>query len=157
MSESELRQRFLQNLPTILAVPVGGFVLWNLVFMVAALFVNLVGFVFPPDFARTSAWFMPVIMGSYALFIMVIAWFAIRSRLDPLFKAVFITMPLAVFYVTVAVLLWRWPFVSYIINAFVFSAIVTYLFQTKKPWVYLYSVLFTTLTLLIFTLAGGEI
>jgi hypothetical protein len=154
---STIKHWLTKYLPGIVAVPVGGFILWNLAFVAAALLINGIGMLFPHNFARSSPSFSAMMMIVFVALVFLLTWFIMRSALDDLYKAVYLTMPVAVVYVSIGVLLYRWPLTSYLVNAFLFSLIASYLFLRKRPWVYLYAVLFTTLTLLIFTLAGGEI
>lgn len=142
---------------SVLAVPFFGFLLWNIIFILYALFVRLVLLFFPADFARTSQWFMPSMLIVFGVLIAVLSWFVFRSTLPDLFKAIYATMPLAVLFVSIGILTYPQPVLAYGLNGLAFAAILVYLYRTKQPWIYYYALIFTALTLLIFTLLGGEI
>ncbi len=93
----------------------------------------------------------------YVVFFIVLSWFVFRSKLPAVIKAIFATAPLVVIYVSIGILTYQLPALSYGLCGLVFAAILAYLYRTKQQWIYYYSVIFTTLTLLIFTLSGGDI
>jgi hypothetical protein len=49
------------------------------------------------------------------------------------------------------------PTLIYIIGVLFGISILYYLYRTNRSWIYYYAVIFTGLTLAIFTLMGGEI
>jgi len=146
-----------KNILSILAVPFFGFLLWNFAFMLDAVIVRFALLFFPADFARTSPWFMTSMLIVFGVLIVALSWFVFRSTLPDLFKAIYATMPLAVMFVSIGILTYPQPVLAYGLNGLAFVAILAYLVKTKQPWIYYYALGFTTLTLLIFTLLGGEI
>lgn len=146
-----------KNILAILAVPFFGFLLWNFAFMLDAVIVRFTLLFFPADFARTSPWFMTSMLIVFGVLIVALSWVVFRSTLPDLFKAIYATMPLAVLFVSIGILTYPQPVLAYGLNGLAFAVILGYLLKTKRPWIYYYALGFTTLTLLIFTLLGGEI
>ncbi len=146
-----------KNILTILAVPIFGYILWTIVFLLYALIVNLIFLLIPLGVARTIPLFRSLILVLYIVLFIVLSWFVFRSKLPAVIKAVYATAPLAVIYVGIGILTYQLPVLSYGLCGLVFIAILVLLYRTKQQWIYYYSVIFTTLTLLIFTLSGGEI
>jgi len=67
------------------------------------------------------------------------------------------TVPTAVVLVTIGILLYSLPVVPYIVGAILTVGVLFYFYRTKEPWLYYYSVILVAITLMIFTLMGGEI
>lgn len=148
---------YIKNILSALAVPFFGFMLLNLTFLFYALLTRLVLLFFPPNFAATSRWFTPIMLIIIGFIIALISRLVFKSKLNKIYKAVFSTVPLAVIFVTTGIMLYRWPTLAYGINTVVFGAILVYLYKTDKSWLYYYTVILVSLTLLVFTLLGGEI
>jgi hypothetical protein len=140
-----------------LAVAVFGFVLLNLTFLFNYLMFLVIDLFVPPDFIPANLWFPLVRHGLFLVIICLISWFVFRSNLGVLYKAIFLTVPVAVFIVSIGIFLYKWPPIPYIIGGLSTLAILFYFYRTKQHWLYYYSVLFIALALMIFTLLGGEI
>jgi len=157
------KNRYIKNVLSALAVAVFGFVLLNLTFLFDFLFQSLiVRFIklFIPiivDPEMDYHWFPPMMHASFVVVIGLISWFIFKSKLGKIYKAIYSTVPLAVVFATIGIFLYRWPVLAYGINTLVFGVILFYLYKTKKPWIYYYTLILVALVLLIFTLSGGEI
>ncbi len=152
-----LKKPLIKNILSVLAVSFFGFALWNTAFIVYAALVNLPMLFLPPDFARTSHWFMTLMLIVFFVLLVVLSWFVFRSSLPDLFKATYMTMPLVVALVSIGILTYPNPWLAYWLSASVVAVALTILIMTKRSWIYYYAILFTSITLLIFTLSGGEI
>jgi hypothetical protein len=94
---------------------------------------------------------------SFVVIIGIISWIVFRSGLRVLYKAIYMTVPVAVVLATVGIFLYRWPIVSYSVGSLLCIGALCYLYRTKQPWLYYYTVILVGITLAIFTLLGGEI
>jgi hypothetical protein len=143
-----------------LAVAVFGYVLLNAAFIFYFLLQSsiraLVGLVTPVDLFRNS-W---LLMGVHVLFVIVIgliSWLILKSRLGTLYKAIYLTVPFAVVFVTIGILLFRWPAAAYLSSGLFAAGVLYYLHRTRQPWLYYYTLVLIGLTLLISNLLGMEI
>lgn len=152
-----LKNPFVKNLLSALAVSFFSFVLWNVAFVLYALFFQIVHIFTPIDMARSSLWLTPYILIVFTLMVAVLSWFVFQSSLPDLVKATCATAPLVIVLVSIGILTYPNPWLAYALSTVVVALALTYLRLSKKPWIYYYAALFTAITLLIFNLAGGEI
>ena len=132
--------------------------LLNLTFLFNALVFQVIDSFVPrnPDVAPPR--YFP--LARHALFLIIIAlisWAVFRTRLRPLLKAIFMTVPTAVVLVTIGIVLYPSPVLPYLVGAVLTIGVVLYFYRTKRPWLYYYSVVLVALVLMVFTLMGGEI
>jgi len=144
-----------------LAVAGFGFVLLNLTFIFDALFQGLLRLIFrlftPVDLMMTFNWFPSLMHGLFLVIIGLLSWFVFRSKLSIFFKAVYMTVPMAVALVTLGMFLFSSPLPAFSLGALLVIGVLYYFYRTKQPWLYYYAVILISLTLAIFTLSGGEI
>lgn len=156
-----LENQIIKNILSALAVLVFGFILLNLAFMfdflIQSLVVGLIKLFTPVNFETNFQWLPPALHGLFVVIIGVISWFVFRSKLGTLYKAVYMTVPVAVIFVTIGMSLYRWPVVAYSLGGLFGVGVLYYFYRTKKPWLYSYTVVLVGLTLAIFSLSGGEI
>lgn len=148
---------YVKNILSALAVSFFGFALWNTAFIAYALLVRLALLFAPVDFARMSSWFMSSTLVLFIAMLAGLSWFVFRLSLPDLFKAIYLTMPLVVVLVSIGILTYPNPILAYGLSAVLVADVIIYLRHTKRPWIYYYATLFTAITLLVFSLAGGEI
>ena len=152
---------WVKNVLSALAVVFFGFILLNLTFLLDFLFQSLVDgavrLFTPEDVNMAWRWFPPAKHLMFVVIIGLISWFILRSKLGTLYKAIYLTVPLAVILVSVGIFLYSWPVVPYLVGGFITIGILYYLYRTRQPWLYYYTVVLVALTLMIFTLLGGEI
>lgn len=156
-----LKDHVIKNILLALAVLIFGFILLNLTFLFDALFQSairgLVGFFIPLNLTMDLYWFPPLMHGSFVIVIGLISWLVFRSKIKALYKAIFMTVPVAVILVTVGIFLSRWPIISYFVGSLLCFSALYYFYRTKQPWLYYYSVVLVGLALVTFTFLGGEI
>lgn len=144
-----------------IAVAGFGFVLLNLTFMFDFLFQSLVlGFIklfTPTDLMMTHNWFPPMMHILFMFIIGLISWFIFRSKLRVLYKAIYMTVPLAVIFVTLGMFLYRWPPVAYLLGSLFGIGVLYYFYRTKQPWLYYYTLILIGLAMLLVGLLGVEI
>ena len=156
-----LKKPVVKNILSALAVAFFGFILLNLAFMFDALFQSaimaIIKLFIPGDLFMQYPW-LPLVM--HALFVVVIgliSWLVFRSKLKVLFKAIYMTVPLAVVFVSIGMALHQWPVISYLIGFLFGISLLYYFYRTKQPLLYYYTVVLVGIVLAIFSLLGGEI
>jgi cation transport ATPase len=156
-----LKNPVVKNILSALAVAIFGFILLNLTFLFDALFQSLIDGIVriftPVDFNMSWQWFPPIKHAMFVVVILLISWFVFRSKLKVLYKAIYMTVPVAVVLATVGIFLYQWQIVSYSVGSLLCIGTLYYFYRTKQPWLYYYAVVLVGLALAIFTLTGGEI
>ena len=153
------RNPIVKNILSALAVACFGFVLLNLTFILNFLVVKFIGLFVSDEFMSThqGQWFPMMRHVLFLIIIGLISWPVFRSKLGTLYKAIFMTVPLAVTFVTIGIFLYQWPVVPYLVGGLFTIAVLFFLYRTKQPWLYYYTIILVSLSLAIFTLLGGEI
>ena len=126
-------------------------------FLFQSLVDGVVRFFTPDDFNMAWHWFPPTKHAMFVVVIGLISWPIFRSKLHTLYKAIYMTVPLAVVFVTAGIFLYRWPVLPYLVGALLTAGVLFYLYRTKRPWLYFYTVILVALSLMILTLLGVEI
>jgi hypothetical protein len=154
-------KRAVKNIFIAATVAVFGFILLNITFLFDFLFQSLidtfVALFTHIDFNMTWHWFAPIKHVMFMVVIGMISWQIFRSKLRVLFKAVYMTVPLSVVFVTCGMSLYRWPVAAYSLGGLFSLSVLYYLYRTKQPWLYYYTVILVSLTLLLVGLLGVEI
>lgn len=147
----------LKNVLTFIAIPVVGYILLLLTFMLDALFQMAINRFLPFNYNMTVYW-LPISKHIlFAAIILIIALFVFKSKLKDLYKAVFASVPTAVILITEGIFLYRWPAVEYSICLLTYGIIIFYIYKTKRSWIYYYSVSWVALALLVMAISGVEI
>jgi len=147
----------VKNILSAVAVAGFGFVLLNLTFILYALLARFVELFIPTDFGMTRPWFYPAQHALFMVIIGLISWLVFRSKLGVLYKAIYMTVPLAVAFVTIGMFLYRWPIVAYSLGGLLGAGVLYYFHHTKQPWLYYYTLVLVGLAMLIAGLLGIEI
>ena len=157
----KIYKKWAWNIFSVLAVAVFGFILLNLAFLFDALYQGIVrgivGFFISLGPESRLYWFPPLMHLSFLVLIGIISWIVLRSRLWTLLKAIYLCVPVVAVLVTLGMFLYGLPFVLYPLGALFCFGILYYLYRTKKPWIYYFTVIFLSIVMAIFTLSGGEI
>jgi hypothetical protein len=152
---------YIKNILSALAVASFGFILLNLTFLLDFLFQSLVlGFIklfTPVDLMTTHNWLPPILHVLFVVIIGLISRLIFRSRLGLLYKAIYMTVPVAVALVTIGIFLYRWPLIPYPVGGLLVIGTLFYFYRTKQPWLYYYTVILVALTLTIMAILGVEI
>lgn len=146
---------YQKNILSVLVIVIGGFILFNLAFLLAAFVINATMRV--GGMAQNEA---PHIVGKvlYLILIFLISWFVFRSRLNDIIKATFLTMPLMVILVMVGISLYqqsKWIIAG--IGALVICLVLTYLYKKKLSWLYYFSTLYVVVLTLCVMLFNVQI
>jgi hypothetical protein len=155
------KNTIVKNILSAIAVAGFGFILLNLAFLFDYLFQSLVdGFIkllTPVNFNMTCYWFPPIKHAMFVVIIGLISWLIFRSKLRVLYKAIFMTVPLAVVYITIGIFFYRWPIIIYSLGGLFNIGVLYYFYRTKKSWLYYYTLILVGITMLIVGLLGIEI
>ncbi len=156
-----MSKQIVKNILTALAVAVFGFILLNLTFLFDFLFQSLIDIIVKlfttADINLVWPWYPPVKHIIFIVIIGLISWPILRSKLRVLFKAIYLTVPLAVVFASIGMFLYRWPAAVYSLGIIFTIAILYYLYRTKQLWLYFYTVILVGLVMAIMTLMGVDI
>jgi hypothetical protein len=151
----------VKNILSAVTVAVFGFILLNLAFMfdffVQSSVKRLIELFTPVDLMTNFQWLPPAMHSLFVVIIGVISWLVFRSKLGTLYKAIYMTVPLAVVFATLGIFLYRWPVVAYSIGSLLSISVLYYFYRTKQPWLYYYTVILVGLAMLLVGLLGVEI
>ncbi len=156
-----LKNSIVKKILSAIAVAGFGFILLNLTFLFDYLFQTLVDKIVrlftSVDFNMAWHWFPPLKHLMFVVIIFLISWLIFRSKLGVLYKAIFMTVPLAVIYVTIGMFFYQWPIIVYSLGGSFSIGVLYYFYRTKKPWLYYYTLILVGLAMLLVGLLGVEI
>jgi len=154
-------KQMVKNVFYALAVAVFGFILLNLTFIFDAFYQGLVrgfiGLFVNLDLNMDLYWFSPLMHFSFVVVIGLISWFIFKSKLKSIYKAIFMTVPLAVVFATIGMFLYSWTWAVYLIGILFFAGVFYYLCRTKQPWIYYYTLILISFLMFLVALLGVEI
>ena len=156
-----LKNPIVKNILSALAIAVFGFILLNLAFLFDFLFQSLVDGIIklftPVDINMNWHWFPPIKHAMFVVIIGLISWFIFKSKLRVIYKAIYMTVPLAVVFATLGIFFYQPPLVPYLLG-FLFSlGVLYYFYRTKQPWIYYYTLILVALVMLLVGILGVEI
>jgi hypothetical protein len=142
-----------------IVVLAGGFVLFNLAFMLAAAVGQLYSLVVRLFGGQhTTAIESGIWQYIYLVIVLLISWFILRSKWPDLVKATYLTMPLMVVLIMIGILLYEQPqWLPIAIGAVIVGAVILYLYAKKQSWLYYLATAYTGLLALFIVLAGIDI
>lgn len=156
-----LRKLILLNTAYFFIIPIFGYILLNLTFILdyafQSLIIRLIRFFTPFDLMKNTNWFPVVLHFSFVFLLALISRSIFKSKIKTIYKATFFVVPLAVLYVTIGMFMYRWPFISLSLALYLFTGTFYYLIKKRLSWLYGYSLILISVVLLIFNLLGGEI
>lgn len=154
------KNHFVKYILQALAVAIFGFILLNIAFLFDWVFhivvIYILKLLIPADVLNNLPWFPPLMHVLFMIIICITSWYIFRSKLGDFYKAVFITVPLAVVFVTLGILFYRWPIVPFALSGLIVVALIVYFSRTKQSWLYYYAVVIVAAVLALFTLFGGQ-
>jgi len=152
---------WVRNILSALAVAIFGFILLNLTFIFDAIYQGvirgIVSLFIPLTIDTRIHWLPGLFHGSFAVLVCIISYFVFRTRLKDIYKAIYMTVPVATVLVTLGIFLYQWPIIQYSVCGIVCLCALYYFYRTKQPWIYYYTVILVSITLTVYTLTGGEI
>jgi hypothetical protein len=145
---------WMKNILSVIVIAAGGFILFNVAFLLAAVVFNGIGTIMGtmeqgPGFIAT---------GAYLLLLLLISWLVFRSKLSHLVKATYLTMPLMAVLILAGVRLYQQPqWVVFGTGAVIVGAVTFYIFKKKLPWLYYFATFYVAALALYVVIAGIEI
>ncbi len=162
MRKGELiKNKLLRNVLSAVAVAFFGFILLNLTFIFDALYQGIVRWIIGlfvslnPD--SNLYWFPPLMHVSFVIVIGIISYFIFKSKLKTIYKAIYFTVPLAAVFATIGMFLYQWQIASYLLGILFGAAVLYYLYRTKQPWIYYYTLILISIVMSLVALLGVEI
>ncbi|MDI6816455.1 MAG: hypothetical protein QME41_04600 [Actinomycetota bacterium] len=146
-----IKNPIMRNILSAVVVVAFGFILLNLTFMFFALVTKFFELFLPFNLVPISG----LIAGS--MIITVLSWFIFRSKLGTIYKAIYMTVPVAVVLALIGILFYRWSWLSITLGGLFSVSILIYLIRARKSWLYSLSLILVSLVLLIMTLLGIDI
>ncbi|WP_312694594.1 hypothetical protein [Caproiciproducens sp.] len=146
---------WFKNILSCLVISAGGFVLFNLAFLLAAFVINMAGRIM--GISENGA---PTVVGRaiFLFLVLLITWGVFNSRLYTLIKATFLTMPLMVILVFAGIQFYKQPMWIIIgIGAAIIGIIFVYLYKKKLSWLYYFSTAYVAVLALLVVLFRMQI
>jgi len=110
-----------------------------------------------PDSISDFRWIPPLMHIFFLVLIAIISYFIFKSKLKTIYKATYLVVPVAVFLVTLGILLYQQPPVLYPLGFVLCLGVLYFFYRKRLPWLYYFSFIFISLALTVFTLLGGEL
>ena len=151
------KKPIVKNILSAFAVAGFGFILLNIAFLFDFLIQSLmikgieIFISAPIDFETNPQWLPIAMHGLFVVIIGIISWFVFRSKIGTLYKAIYMTVPLAVVFVTLGIFLYQWPVAAYSLGSLFGIGVLYYFYRTKQPWLYYYTVILIGFVLAIFS------
>ncbi|HEX3018222.1 MAG TPA: hypothetical protein VHP31_10285 [Caproicibacter sp.] len=129
-----------KNILSAFVIMLGGFVLFNAAFLLSALIINTLQKIMgmPQNTAPS------IFSRAFCLtLIFIISWFVLKSKLNTLVKATYLTLPLMVVLVMIGLLLYQQPkFFITAIGTLAVGMLFLYLYKKKLSWQYYFATLY---------------
>ncbi len=122
-----------------LVIIIGGFILFNIAFIVAAFIMNTTNKLL--GLGENAA---PHIIGAliFLMLLTVLSWLVYRSKLDKLLKATALTVPLMVIFTIIGMQLYEQPkWVPFLLCGAIVTGLSYNLYKKKSPWEYYFAVI----------------
>ncbi len=148
-------KQWQKNLLSILVIIVGGFILFNLAFILTALVVRATMLVM-----KVPENMPPPYIGRYItlILILIMSYMVFRSHLNDTIKATFLTMPLMVILVMIGISLYgQAQWVIYGVGALVIIAVILYLYKKKVSWLYYFATFYVAALGIYIMISGMDI
>ena len=142
-----------------LSIVAGGFILFNIAFMLAAGIINGLNWILSL-FAGNKDFAVNMRFGMYlfAIIVLIISWFIFKSKLPTLVKAIYLPMPLMVLLIMEAIHLFELPkWVPISVGSVIIGAVLLYLYKKKLSWLYYFATLYTGVLALCIAIFNIEI
>ena len=151
-----IKNPVLRNILSGLSIVVSTPILLTLLFLFYALIFNLYDILIPLKQDGPNPYFFlrPLTL---LVILAILSWLVFHSKVVTLFKAIYTTVPVATVLAFIGIYFERQPVLIYSLGALFSLGILSYLFITKKSWLYYFSVVLISITLLLVILTGMEI
>jgi len=144
------------------AVPVFGLIMLNAAFIFDWGYQSLLRYVILKPLMIDAMmieghWLPPAMHASFVVIIGLISWPILKSKLNTLIKAIYLTVPTAVVFATVGIFLYKWPVIEFTVGGIISLGVLYYLYATKKSWLYYYAICLVGAALLAVGILGIDI
>lgn len=136
-------KNYQKNVLSTFVIVIGGFLLLNLAFILAAFVIN-----FTISFMGVDRNQAPPMIGRvvYLVLIALISWFIFRSKLNDTIKATYLTVPLMIVFVMLGLTLYQQPkWIITAIGVLIISGTLAFIKIKKFSWLYYFSILYVAL------------
>lgn len=156
-----LRHPTAKKLVSVITVMALSMVFLNLAFLLDFVYQNLIRFIISPFLAfdpfREIHWFPYVLHVTFIALVALLSRYIFRSTLHMILKAAYLTVPLAVIYVTIGIVTYPHPALAYTLGV-LFSGLALYaIYRTTQHWIYFFAWGYISLMMLIGAITGTEI
>lgn len=137
---------YKKNILFAFIIVIGGFLLFNLAFVLAALVINVTARIF--NMAHITQMKNPYGIGRiiYLIVIWLLSWLVLKSKLKDIIKATFLIMPLMVSLVMIGISLYEQShWMIFGVSTLVISSVLIYLYMKKLPWLYFFSTFYVAI------------
>lgn len=128
---------WLKNIISMVIVAVGGFILFNLAFILMARLTNVADLLFqrPQNLAPSL-----IARSIFLILLLAASWFVFRSKWSDTLKAAYMTLPLIVTLVMIGMTLHPQPDLVVLgAGALVITGVLFWLIRKKLPWIYYFA------------------
>lgn len=148
-----------KNILSAVVIAVGGFVLFNLAFILLAVTMQVFRMATRSFGGNNDFAINPMLLRYvFAIILLLVSWLILRSKLGTLVKATYLTMPLMVLLILEGILLYEQPkWVPVCVGAVIVGAVIFYLYKRKLTWQYYFAAIYTGALALYVMLAGVDI
>ena len=143
-----------RNVLSSIIVMIGGCVLWYIIFACYLILAPILMALFAKLIHTEMGWhrFSLIMNSLFVLFIGLVCFFVFRKKTKSLFEATFLTIPIGAALIGIGILFYRLPVVQYVLGALFIFSVFYYFYRNKRSWLYYYSVIITSLVLVIFNI-----
>lgn len=145
-----------KNILSAVVIAVGGFLLWNAAFILAAVVMRVSSFVMGLSDDQGSGMIWKYL---FLIVMLLISWLVFRAkRFKPLVKATYLTMPLMAMLIIEGIQFYKQPqWVPISIGAAIVLVVLLYLYKKKLPWQYYFASVYSGIVALLIVLLGIDI
>ena len=152
-----MKKKIFEVLFFLIIVPIAGYVLLHLTFLLDSLYQGLF---FKNLFENPSEqyrWFVYFTQGSFALMILLVSFVFMQSGIPDSIKAIFAPVPIGVLFITISIYFYKLPLITYTLCVICYCGSLFHLRKKGKTWIYYYSITLTGLIMLVLTIMGMDI
>lgn len=163
MSKKKISNKnsLLKNILSFLAVPVFGFILFNVALILNIFFQTTIDKVVsnftPLNMNRVWSWYP---LAKHLIFVFIVGLISrqiFKSKVKSVFKAIYLTLPLAMIYISLIILFYRWPIVIFSLAIYFFLGTLYFLKKKRLHWLYYWALILVSITLLVLSLMSAQI
>ncbi len=152
-----MKKKIFEVLFFLIIVPIVGYVLLHLTFLLDSLYQGLFMKNLFEDPSGQYRWFAYFAQGSFTLMILLVSFVFMQSKIPDSIKAIFAPVPIGVIFITISIYFYKFPLVTYTLCVIFYCGSLFHLRKNKKTWIYYYSITLTGLIMLVLGIMGMDI